>query len=225
MEKAGHSVALAETGVQVLSALEENAFDVILMDVEMPEMDGLAATRAIRQSEKQTGRHQKILAVTAYAMQEDQDRCLAAGVDGYLSKPMTTEKMLGALERLRPGVSARDLNAGIDLAAALETVDGDRALLREAVGLFLAQDYPRQLGELKEGIARQDADAVKKAAHGLKGALDSFGSRGARDLAKEMETMGRNGEIAQVPQKLEKFEGEIRQFVDFYARSSWDKIA
>lgn len=94
--------------------------------------------------------------------------------------------------------------------------------MREAVGVFLRQDYPRQLEQLKEGIAHQDASAVKKAAHGLKGALDSFGSRPARDLALRMETMGRNGNLSDVQRALEEFEAEVTRFADFYARSTGD---
>jgi two-component system sensor histidine kinase/response regulator len=220
LEKAGHSVTLADNGVQVLAALKENTFDMILMDVEMPEIDGLEATRLIRQGELQTGRHQSIVAVTAYALKEDQDRCLAAGMDAYLSKPVTPEKMLSVLGRFQPTVSESNSNSVVDWDAALETVGGDRALLREAVELFLATDYPRQLEQLRDGIARQDADAVKKAAHGLKGTLDSFGSRGARDLAKEMETMGRAGKIGQAPAALEQFKAQVQLFVDYYAHST-----
>jgi PAS domain S-box-containing protein len=221
LEKAGHVVTIAQTGLEVLQLLKEKTFDVVLMDVEMPQMDGLEATRIIRRNE-QSEQHLPILAMTAYAMKEDQDRCLAAGVDAYLSKPLSPEKLISALERFL--VPAQDASSApvVDLDAALEVAGGDQELLREAVGVFLRQDYPRQLEQLKEGIAHQDASAVKKAAHGLKGALDSFGSRPARDLALRMETMGRNGNLSDVQRALEEFEAEVTRFADFYARSTGD---
>lgn len=218
LERAGHAVELAETGTGVIEALKSGTFDVVLMDVEMPEMDGLEATRLIRQEEERTGRHQPILAVTAYAMKEDQERCLAAGVDGYLSKPVTPEKMLQAVQALQKHASGADADPGIDLNRALETAGGDRQLLRQAVDLFMAKDYPRQLEQLKEALARQDALAVKKAAHGLKGALDSFGSTSARDLALEMESMGRRGELEQAGPALAQLESRVREFADFFGR-------
>jgi signal transduction histidine kinase/DNA-binding response OmpR family regulator len=223
LEKAGHRVTLAETGLEVLRLLKEKTFDLILMDVEMPKMDGLETTRIIRQNEIQSGQHLPILAITAYAMKEDQERCLAAGVDSYLSKPLNLEKLLGALERFVPRTRPADTLPVVDLEAALEVSGGDQDLLREAVATFLAQDYPRQLAQLKDGIAHQDAPTVKKAAHGLKGALASFGSRSARDCALRIETMGRNGMLGDVQEALDEFEAQVRQFVDYYARLSESK--
>jgi two-component system, sensor histidine kinase and response regulator len=220
LERAGHSVTLVETGLEVLRLLEEKTFDLILMDVEMPQMDGLEATRIIRQNEIQSGRHLPILAITAYAMKEDQERCLAAGVDSYLSKPLSPEKLLGALERFAPRTRPTISIPVVDLEAALEVSGGDQDLLREAVAVFLTQDYPEQLRQLKEGIARQDALAVKKAAHGLKGALASFGSRPARDCALRIETMGRNGKLDDIQPALEEFEVEVSKFVEYYAQAA-----
>jgi len=219
LEKAGHVVTVAQTGLQVLQLLKEKTFDVVLMDVEMPQMDGLEATRLIRQNEIESGQHLTILATTAYAMEEDQQRCLTAGADGYLSKPLSPEKLIGALEQYLPPARGTGAAPVVDLDAALEVAGGDQELLRRAVGVFLAQDYPRQLAQLKEAIARRDALEVKKAAHGLKGALDSFGSRPARDLALEIETMGRNGDLGDAPRALQEFETEVSRFADFYARS------
>jgi two-component system, sensor histidine kinase and response regulator len=222
LERAGHTLAIANTGSEVLKLLDEGTFDVILMDVEMPQMDGLEATRIIRQKELETGRHQLILAVTAYAMKEDQERCMAAGVDGYLSKPLSPDKLISALEQFFPRSPEPSSAPVVDLSAALEVTGEDRELLRESVAVFLERDYPRQLEELKEGIGRRDASVVKKAAHGLKGALASFGSLPAHDLALQIETMGRNGDLQDAERALAEFEAQMTAFKDYYARSTWD---
>ena len=100
LEKHGHSVTLAATGLEAIGALERQAFDLLLMDVQMPELDGLEATARIRATESATGQHQTIVAMTARAMQEDRERCLSAGMDGYLAKPLNSAELLALLESL-----------------------------------------------------------------------------------------------------------------------------
>lgn len=221
LERIRHTVQVASNGVEVLQMLEEGEFDLVLMDVEMPQMDGLEATRAIREREAASGQHIPILAVTAYATKEDQQRCLEAGTDGYLSKPVSPEKLVAALERFLPPDGGRDSAPPVDLDGALEEVGGDRELLHEAVGLFLEQDYPRHLAELREGLARQDARAIRAAAHGIKGAVDSFGGRAARDAALCLETMGRRGDLSGAQRTLEELEAEMERFAAFFARPQW----
>jgi CheY-like chemotaxis protein len=98
LEKLGHSPTVAENGHKVLAALEKDNFDLILMDVQMPEMDGFEATAVIREVEKITGMHMPIIAMTANAMQGDRERCLEAGMDGYISKPVVLKELFEALE-------------------------------------------------------------------------------------------------------------------------------
>jgi two-component system sensor histidine kinase/response regulator len=217
LEKAGHMVRIANNGLEVVQAFEETSWDLILMDLEMPQMDGLEATRCIRQKETQLGGHVPILAVTAYALKEDQDKCLQAGADGYLSKPLNPQKLCSALESFMSVPEMKTASELVDLSAALEVSGGDRDLLHEAVGVFLQQDYPRQLDDLKEGIARRDASLVRKAAHGLKGMLDSFGSRSARDVALRLEAMGRQDDLNEAPRALIELEAEVEHFAAFYA--------
>jgi signal transduction histidine kinase/CheY-like chemotaxis protein/putative methionine-R-sulfoxide reductase with GAF domain/HPt (histidine-containing phosphotransfer) domain-containing protein len=230
LEKIGCVVQVASNGLETLQMLEEGEFDLILMDVEMPEMDGLQITRAIREREAGSGQHIPIIAVTAYAMKEDQERCLEAGMDGYLSKPVSSERLYDAIARfsspnrdgdvalLAASPQGEETTTEIDLAAAMEVVGGDGELLREAVGLFLEQDYPRQLRDLREGLERQDAQTVKAAAHGLKGSLGSFGGRAARDLALRLETMGREGKLSGAQSVLEEFEAAVERFAAFFVR-------
>jgi signal transduction histidine kinase/CheY-like chemotaxis protein len=217
LEKAGHTVRIANNGLEVVRAFEETSWDLILMDLEMPQMDGLEATRFIRQKEMQLGSHIPILAVTAYALKEDQDKCLEAGADGYLSKPLNPQKLCSALEQFTLAPEVKSVGELVDLSAALEVTGGDRDLLLQAVSVFLQQDYPRQLNDLKEGVARRDAPLVRKAAHGIKGALASFGSRPARDVALRLETMGRQNDLGEAPRALIELEAEIDRFAAFYA--------
>jgi CheY-like chemotaxis protein/HPt (histidine-containing phosphotransfer) domain-containing protein len=221
LERIGHTIQVASNGMEVLQMLEEEEFDLVLMDVEMPQMDGLEATRTIREREVTSGHHIPILAVTAYATKEDQKRCLEAGTDGYLSKPVSPEKLVAAIERFLPPDGGRDSVAPVDLDGALEAVGGDKELLREAVGLFMEQDYPRHRAELREGLARQDARAIRAAAHGIKGAVGSFGGRAARDAALCLETMGRKGDLGSAQRALEELEAEMERFAAFFARAQW----
>ena len=105
LEKRGHRVVVASNGREALEALRKDAFDLVLMDVQMPEMDGLEATRALRDLERVSGRHLPVIALTAHAMKGDRDRCLAAGMDGYLSKPIPAADLLQTIETYRNGAS------------------------------------------------------------------------------------------------------------------------
>ena len=219
LEKAGHVVQVAGNGREALQMLEEGEFDLILMDVEMPQMDGLATTRAIRAREAESGQHIPILAMTAYASKEDQEKCIEAGVDSYLSKPLSPEKLRQALSGFLPLRLEIGAAQPVDLDAALEATDGDWEILREGVGLFMEYDYPRHMEALSQGLAQRDAQGVKVAAHGLKGALASFGSRPARDVAQRIETMGREGNLDGIQSMLAELEAEVERFAAFFTQS------
>jgi CheY-like chemotaxis protein len=202
LEKQGHTVVVAGNGNEVLAAVEREHFDVVLMDVQMPEMDGLEATVAIRRAEQATGRHLPILAMTAYAMKGDRERCLAAGMDGYLSKPIRAQELYDALDALAPG-AGRSPAARAEAAPpeevlhwpdALAQVGGDRDLLRELTGLF-PEECARLLSEIRSAVARGDAGRLRNAAHTLKGSLGTFGARAACAAALRLETMGRQGDL------------------------------
>jgi CheY-like chemotaxis protein len=107
LEKAGHSVTIAENGMRALDLVGAERFDMIMMDIQMPEMDGYEATRRIRENEKRTGRHTPIVAMTAHALAGDRERCLAAGMDGYLAKPYDPPQLWEVLSRLGPARAAR----------------------------------------------------------------------------------------------------------------------
>jgi PAS domain S-box-containing protein len=207
LEKQGHTVVVAESGRAALAALERQSFDLVLMDVQMPEMDGLEATALVRQREAGTGRRVPILAMTAHAMKGDRERCLAAGMDGYLTKPVQARELFEAIARLLPAVPGASATPAVvpgpdeDLSRAevLQRVGGDVGLLRELAGLFLAS-YPGQLSALREAVARQDGAAVRRVAHALKGAVGVFGATAAQEAAQRMEAVGRAGEWGQAGQ-------------------------
>jgi signal transduction histidine kinase/DNA-binding response OmpR family regulator len=141
LERMGHRISLAIDGAEAVRMTAEHLYEIVLMDVQMPVMDGLDATRAIRQREMQTKRHQKILAMTANAMRGDRDRCLEAGMDGYVSKPVDRQELVAEIERvlgsalpvMRDGVDASPMAdeglPDIDMNDSLERLEGDRELL------------------------------------------------------------------------------------------------
>ncbi|MBI5563979.1 MAG: response regulator [Chloroflexi bacterium] len=225
LQKMGHTVQIAATGREVLRLLEAQSaqstggIDLVLMDVEMPDMDGLEAMQAIREAERETGQHLPILAMTAYAMKADLDRCLAAGADGYVAKPIAPDQLLSAIERFWATAHVlHPIATPVDLEVALDMVAGDRDLLLESVNLFLTQDLPRHWRELETGLAQQTPVAVKRAAHGLKGALDSFGGRPARDVALRLEAIGRSGDLTAAPAVAAELQEEVHRFATFYHR-------
>jgi signal transduction histidine kinase/CheY-like chemotaxis protein/HPt (histidine-containing phosphotransfer) domain-containing protein len=204
--KRGHRVEVVENGREALEALEQKEFDVVLMDVQMPEMDGLTATAVIRAREKSTGRHMPIIALTAHAMKGDKERCLAAGMDAYVSKPLRPKELIETLGRLLTPVLALDNlqeaqneepASAFDPEAALERVEGDRDLLRQMAQLF-AKQSSKLLDEIAEAARRQDGPALERAAHKLKGSVGSFGAQDALRTADQLETNARECDFAKV---------------------------
>jgi CheY-like chemotaxis protein len=212
LQKRGHRVTAVETGRAAVAALASPAakrFDVVLMDVQMPEMNGLEATAAIRQREAAAGGHVPIIALTAHALQGDRERCLAAGMDAYLVKPIDVEEMISTVEACAEGGSsppienAATLAAGqlplFDQGAALKHSGGDRRLLTEVVAFFRA-DYPSSLRQIGSAIKANDAERLRLSAHALKGALATVGSPAGRQAAFTLEQMGRAGEVDGAPE-------------------------
>ncbi|HEX5271022.1 MAG TPA: response regulator, partial [Gemmataceae bacterium] len=200
LEKAGHTSVIAGNGREALTALERGRFDLVLMDVEMPEMGGFEATGLIREGEGQSGRHIPIIAMMAHALKGDRERCLAAGMDGYVAKPIHAEDLRRVIDALIPPTTVEPAptteGEALDPSAALESVGGDRQLLAELAGVFTAQ-WPRWLADVRDAVARGDATRLRLTAHTIKGALGNFRARGAFDEAQRLENMGRDGDLAQ----------------------------
>jgi two-component system, sensor histidine kinase and response regulator len=208
LRKQGHSVVIANTGREAVQALETQAFDVVLMDVQMPEMDGMEATAEIRRREQGTGRRVPIIAMTAHAMKGDRERCLKGGMDGYVSKPIQRHELFGAITALVPAESpappvgvlnnppaSDDDGAIVDHVEALTRVGGDWGLLKSLAEEFF-DSCPAQLEQLREAIGRGDGPTVYRLAHTLAGVVGIFGARPAVDAAMRLETMGREGQLA-----------------------------
>ena len=215
LEKLGHQVTVVSSGRQAVSAAQAGKFDVIVMDVQMPEMDGLEATAEIRRWERTTGKHVPIIAMTAHAMKGDRERCLEAGMDGYTSKPIRIKELEQAISKLVPTVSvdvpvskSDEAEPVIDHRAVLEGFGGNRRLLSQSIRLFLA-DYPQRLAEIREAICRGDANALARAAHALKGSVGNFALKDVFAIAQRLETMGRKGELATAGQQCIALESEL----------------
>jgi len=212
LEKRGHTVSVANNGREALEVLERarwEGFDVVLMDVQMPEMDGLEATASIRARERATGRHLPIIAMTAHAMKGDRERCLEAGMDGYVSKPVRAADLLEEIDK-QVRRAQPTLRVVLDRAALLERLEGDAELLAEMVGALL-EDCPRLVASIREAVARGDARLLERAAHTLKGSVGNFGASAAAAAALRLEQMGRQGELAQAGEACTALDREIER--------------
>jgi len=196
LQKRGHTVVVTNNGREALEAIESQPFDVVLMDVQMPEMDGLAATAAVRQREKTTGQHLPIVALTAHAMKGDRERCLEAGMDAYVSKPLRAQDLCAVLDRLvvRPAATGDPVDAVFNLQTTLDRVEGDQTLLQQLIELFTNQSV-KTLSEIEAAIERRDSSALERAAHKLKGSVGSFGADKAFAAALRLERLGRNSDF------------------------------
>jgi signal transduction histidine kinase/ligand-binding sensor domain-containing protein/DNA-binding response OmpR family regulator len=202
LEKQWHDVILVGNGRDALTALEGSQFDLVLMDVQMPVMDGLETTRAIREREEKTGEHLPIVAMTAHAMKGDRERCLSAGMDDYVSKPIQTAELLRTLRRAaskKAAADSRDHGQAASTSAhpldvALQRLEGDKEVLAEIVSLFLA-DTPQLFEEAREALSLGDAASLAQAAHKLKGSVAYFDAGPAAAAASKLEVLGKSGDL------------------------------
>jgi signal transduction histidine kinase/ligand-binding sensor domain-containing protein/CheY-like chemotaxis protein len=229
LEIQGHLVVPANNGREAVAAWERDCFDLVLMDIQMPEMSGFEATAAIRERERINGAHIPIIAMTAHAMTGDRERCLDAGMDDYVSKPIDQAILfkkiaehssaaigVGGLAKQTP--AAEDLpapsppneNNGIvfDYAAALARAGGDRELFAELAEYFI-DDSAQLLAEIGQAVAQRDAAALKRSAHALKGAASNFSAKEVVTLARRMEEMGREGDLADAESVRAVLEPEV----------------
>jgi len=219
LEDRGHTVVVANDGREALEILDRESFDLILMDVQMPRMDGFQATAAIRAAEDGSKRRTRILALTAHAMKGDQERCLAAGMDGYITKPIRPEQFLAAVEgrnftadRPEPaaGGDARPGVAGevFDLREALARARGKRDLLRKMAELFLA-DCPGLLTRIRSALAANDESTLERAAHRMKGAAANLSAARVVGVARRLEEIARQGHLAEANATRVELEDEV----------------
>jgi len=225
LEKMGHTLTIAHNGNQALSMLGSAVFDLVLMDVQMPEMDGLTATRRIRENEKATGSHIPIVAMTAHAMKGDRERCLQAGMDGYITKPLSSHGIeetiadilgtayVGTGYKAPESASVPDSipvrsSASWDPVHALAKLDGDESLLRELVQIFL-DEAPKQLATLQRAIETGDLETIERTSHSLKGELSCLGLANAADKARDLERMGQELALQPALELFPAFQSEM----------------
>jgi CheY-like chemotaxis protein/HPt (histidine-containing phosphotransfer) domain-containing protein len=209
LENRGHRVLVAVNGREAVELAQRESVDLILMDVQMPEMGGFEATAAIRARERAAGRHTPIVAMTARAMKGDRERCLEAGMDDYISKPIDRERLLAIVERMpasdtlqaaaEPAAAeapdAGEAGAAVpvcDIDAFIGRIGGDAALGREMASAFVA-DASRLRDELTKAVASGQAPAIEAAAHAIKGAASLFDAHPTVALALQLEEQGRAG--------------------------------
>jgi len=257
LETRGHRVTLASNGIEAVEAFKKGDFDLILMDIQMPEMDGFEATKAIRnlefgmRNEKESkiqnrnsklvdkapeiqpssinhpvSSHIPIIAMTAHAMTGDREKCIAAGMDDYVSKPIKPETLYSVIDkvarkpqrekeqkRTQPSHGSKPFSPKtFDLSGAMETVLGNEDLFQEIAGMFI-ESCPDYIAKIKEGIAENDAGILEREAHSLKGAVGNFGAKEAYEAAYRLEKLGKEGEMAMAEEGLSNLERVLNELV------------
>ena len=196
LTRRGHTVDVANNGLEALAALASSSYDVVLMDIQMPEMGGIEATRAIREREASTGRHTRIVAMTAHALAGDRERYLACGMDGYLPKPIDRHNLFAAVE-VNPLALRSRSDDRVPVAAPIlmeEMRLGDDDLVAEVTGRFLA-DCALRLAEIKAALVARDHDAIRAAAHALRSAAASLSAAPLAECLGALELMAERGSI------------------------------
>ncbi|MBE0542036.1 MAG: CHASE domain-containing protein [Verrucomicrobia bacterium] len=207
--KLGHSVLVATNGRQALAALDHATFDLILMDMQMPGMDGLEATRLIREREKTTGGRVPIIALTAHVRPSDRQRCLAVGMDDYVAKPIRREDLLAAISRALPHAISPVLpSPALDRDRLLRELNGDTEVLRRMARL-LTETTPGLLAQIRTAISTHDATAAVGAAHVLKGTALQFCATPAYTAARDLEESARRGDLSAATTHLEDLEKSL----------------
>ena len=216
LEQEGHHVVTTRNGREALERSGEESFDVVLMDLQMPEMGGLDATAAIRRREESTGLHVPIVAMTAHAMSGDRERALAAAMDSYVSKPLRRDELFAAIEQVVPAHEPLEL----DVEALLQDFGGKKHLVAEVVAIFLA-DAPTMLETLRTAVHRRDPEAIAAASHAIKGSVGLFSKGAAFETARSLEHDARRGELGTADAgcealsvAIERLTGSLKRLVE-----------
>ena len=259
LETRGHRVALASNGIEAVEAFKKGDFDLVLMDIQMPKMDGFEATREIRKTEDRRQRTEDkgqapedsikakqapdanqstinnqqstiqrvpIIAMTAHAMTGDREKCISAGMDDYVSKPIKPEALFSAINKVarksqtkkaqkrpqHPQGATPFSPTTFNLSSAMETALGNEDLFREIAGMFI-ESWPDYIARIKEGITGNDAVLLEREAHSLKGAVGNFGAKEVYDAAYCLEKLGKEGTMATAQEALSNLESAVTGFV------------
>lgn len=242
LTKRGHSVTSVSNGREAVDEFRQGGFDAVLMDVQMPSMDGLQATESIRKCEDERGNKNRIpiIAMTAHAMVGDRHRCLAAGMDDYISKPINIRRLIDLVEhygdrnlhidQIEKTQSAPNQKISayhtaeegdiMDLERALRRLDNDKALLIDLIGFFL-EDYPALITRIDESLQNDDASSLQRASHSLKGLVANFDAHVSKDICQQIETFAKQGDMATaaslvdgMKQSIEELARELQNYRD-----------
>jgi signal transduction histidine kinase/CheY-like chemotaxis protein len=205
LTKRGHSVAVVANGQEALALLTKETFDLVLMDIQMPVMDGFQTTEAVRNSETGTRTHLPIVAMTAHAMKGDREKCLAAGMDGYVSKPINIKALVQEMDRVtlgreleRPELAIANAHPLVNMKKLMLQVDGDLDLLRSMVSLFVVE-VPDSLAAIRTAVESNNAESLSRLAHTLKGMVSNFSSDAVTGAALKLETIARERHLGDAP--------------------------
>jgi CheY-like chemotaxis protein len=214
LERMGYRADVAANGLEALAALQRQPYDVVLMDVQMPEMDGLEASRRIKQNWP-PGDRPRIIAMTANAMQGDREKCLAAGMDDYITKPIRTEALVEALSRTQPKSLPPDPQMESGPAVNPKQFESFRQsmgadFIGEVIEVF-NEDAPKLLHDMQQALTTNDADLFRRAAHSLKSNSAEFGAVKLSEMAKELEMLGKAGRLTEVSEKVARAEAEYEK--------------
>jgi len=237
LRRAGYSVHAVENGCKAVEALKHTVYNLILMDVQMPVMNGFQATNAIRQMEDEK-KHIPIIAMTAHAMKGDKERCLQAGMDDYVSKPIEPRDLFRTIDQWtksdedkealpRQAISKQAnllMNVPLNLENALNRFGGDRKFFQKMLAEFL--DYvPKQLKTLDDAVKKADSEVAGREAHSLKGLAAQLGAERMADLALEIELSGEMGNLAGAEQNISKLTAELTRLEEYVAGAVRQEIA
>jgi len=213
----GHVVTTVPNGRQAIDRATQEPFDVILMDVQMPEVSGLEATTAIREHERGTSRRTPILALTASAMAGDREECLAAGMDAYVSKPLRPEELFATIDALcgngrAPSAAASIASRSVNLDTLLAGFGGNGKLVQEVVDVFV-EDAPAMISRLRDAAGVRDSVQLAAAAHALKGAAGLFAEGRAYESARRLERLAKTGDLSAAGPALADVEADVSQLI------------
>jgi CheY-like chemotaxis protein len=208
-EKLGHRVTVVDDGRAAVEAAKSTTFDLIAMDIQMPELDGLQACREIREWEQAAGGHVPIIAMTAHAMKGDRERCIEAGMDGYVAKPIHADELAAAIEEVCGSHPPAD---AVDRSSLLNNFDGDRELLRSLIKRFAA-DSPQQLARIRTAIDAHDAEELRLGAHSLKGSIGNFVASHGWAVAQRLEHAGKDADLSAAESLFAELEAEVARVI------------
>ena len=225
LEKSGHRVTRANNGREALELYRKRRYDLIFMDIHMPEMDGLETTAQIRAAEQEENRHTPIIAMTAYDTDEDQNLFLQSGMDYCVTKPFNSDDLYNALAAVMKKVPDKGGEQDISMDTIremLKRVEGNTELLEELLEMFFP-DFHNDVAAIKESLEKKDAKTLAFTAHGLKGELGNLGLKSAFNTASELEKQAKENNLENVLLLLDLLEQEVKGLEEFFSQTDWQK--